>query len=174
MILKNVELHWVKLNPNRPNKTFNTDGVWEVQIRTRDKKQAQEWKEAHLNVSTETDENDKPYYKAMLKKQCKKKDGSDQLPVKVVNGSLEDINPDHIGNGSIANVRLFQYDYEVGVGKQKKKGIASMLMAVQVTTLNEYIPKAREDDFEMTDTVVNRIADNQVDPDDLGKEDDPF
>lgn len=173
MILKNVELHWAKLNPKRPNKTFNEDGVWEVQIRTRDKKQAQEWKDAHLNVSVETDENDKPYYKAMLKKQCKKKDGTDQAPVKVVNGSLEDINPDHIGNGSIGNVRLFQYDYEVGKGKQKKEGIASMLMAVQITTLNEYIPKPREDDFEMTDTIVNRISDNQLSNDNTDQ-DDPF
>ena len=36
-----------------------------------------------------------------------------------------------------------------------------MLMAVQVTTLKEYTPKPREDDFEMTDMEVIKVADNQ-------------
>jgi hypothetical protein len=172
MILKNVELHWVKLDPKRPNTTFDKDGKWEVQIRTTDKSQAKEWKDANLKVDV-VDSDDGVYYKAMLRKSSKKKDGESNAPVKVVNGSLEDIDPNHVGNGSVGNVRLFQYEYETGVGKAKKKGIASMLMAVQVTTLNEYIPKPREDDFEMTETVVNKIADNQPAPSDA-EEDDPF
>lgn len=167
MILKNVELHWVKLDPKRPNTTFDKDGKWEVQIRTRNKAQAKEWKDANLKV-TPVEDDDGVYYRAMLKKSAKKKDGEPNAPVKVVNGSLEDINPNTIGNGSIANVRLFQYDYEVG----PKKGIASMLMAVQVTTLNEYVPKPSDDEFEMTETKINKIADNQ--PDDDDSDDEPF
>jgi hypothetical protein len=165
MILKNVELHWAKLSPKFPNKTFKEDGVWEVQIRTRNKKQAQEWKEANLSVKAEEDDQG-IFYRAMLRKAVKKKDGSNNAPVKVVNGHLEEIDPISIGNGSVANVRLFQYEYEVGTGKQKKSGTASMLMAVQVTTLNEYVPKPREDDFEMTDTVVNRAGAMQPDLED--------
>jgi len=160
MILKNVELHWAKLDPKRPNTTFNADGVWEVQARTRDKKQAQEWKDANLSVKPDEDD-DGVFYKTTLKKAAKKKDGEANAPVKVVNGNLEDINPISLGNGSVGNIRLFQYDYEIGQGKQKKKGIASMLMAIQVTKLNEYVPKPRDDEFEMTETIVNRIADNQ-------------
>jgi len=174
MILNNVELHWAKLDPKYPNKTFNKDGKWEVQIRTRNKAQAKEWKEANLKVTPVEDE-DGVYYKAMLGKSVKKKDGENNAPVKVVNGSLEDINPTHIGNGSIGNVRLFQYEYTSGEGKARKTGIASMLMAIQVTTLNEYIPKPRDDEFEMTETKVNKIADNQQEPDaDDGNSDDPF
>jgi len=167
MILKNVELHWAKLDPKRPNTTFNVDGVWEVQARTRDKKQAQEWKDANLSVKPDEDD-DGVFYKTTLKKAAKKRDGEPNAPVKVVNGTLEEINPISLGNGSVGNLRLFQYDYEIGQGKQKKKGIASMLMAIQVTKLNEYVPKPREDEFEMTETVVNRVADNQpaIDDDD--------
>jgi hypothetical protein len=167
MILKNVELHWVKLDPKRPNTTFDKDGKWEVQIRTRNKAQAKEWKDANLKV-TPVEDDDGVYYRAMLKKSAKKKDGEANAPVKVVNGSLEELNPNTIGNGSIANVRLFQYEYEVG----PKKGIASMLMAVQVTTLNEYVPKPNDDDFEMTETKINKIADNQPNEDD--SDDEPF
>jgi hypothetical protein len=43
-----------------------------------------------------------------------------------------------------------------------RKGIASMLMAIQVTTLKEYTPKPREDDFAMVDMEVVKVADNQV------------
>jgi hypothetical protein len=167
MILKNVELHWVKLDPKRPNTTFDKDGKWEVQIRTRNKAQAKEWKDANIKVTPVEDE-DGVYYRAMLKKSAKKRDGEPNAPVKVVSGSLEDIDPNKIGNGSIGNVRLFQYEYEVG----PKKGIASMLMAVQITTLNEYVPKQSNDDFEMVETKVNKIADNQPGPEDDG--DDPF
>ena len=154
-ILKNVELFYSKLNPKKPNATFNAENpTWEVQIRTRDKKQQAEWKALNINVKTDEDENGKVFYKATLKKKSKKKDGSDNGPVSVVSGSLEKIDPDKIGNGSLANVRVFQYDYEVA----GKKGIATMLMAVQVTKLNEYIPKPREDEFTMEEFEVNSVA----------------
>jgi hypothetical protein len=160
MILKNVELHWAKLDPKRPNTTFNADGVWEVQARTRSKEQAAEWKKANLSVKTDEDD-DGVFYKTTLKKAAKKKDGEPNAPVKVVNGSLEEIDPNSLGNGSVGNVRLFQYEYEVGQGKAKKQGIASMLMAIQVTKLEEYVPKPREDEFEMTETVVVKAGSKQ-------------
>jgi len=165
-ILKNVELYFAKLDPKRPNATFNTENpTWEVQIRTKDKKQAAEWKALNISVKPDEDSDGKIFYKATLKKKSKKKDKSSgelvaNEPVQVVSGSLEKIDPSKIGNGSIANVRLFQYEYEMA----GKKGIASMLMAVQITKLNEYIPKPREDDFEMTDFEVNTVAEaNGVD-----------
>ena len=165
-ILKNVELYFAKLDPKRPNATFNTENpTWEVQIRTKDKKQAAEWKALNISVKPDEDSDGKMFYKATLKKKSKKKDKSSgelvaNEPVQVVSGSLEKIDPSKIGNGSIANVRLFQYEYEMA----GKKGIASMLMAVQITKLNEYIPKPREDDFEMTDFEVNTVAEaNGVD-----------
>jgi hypothetical protein len=160
MILKNVELHWAKLDPKRPDTTFREEGLWNVQIRTRNKSQATEWKNAHLSVKTEEDEQG-VYYKSSLKKPAKNKNNEPNQPVKVVNGRLDEIDPNSIGNGSVANVRLYQYEYEIGVGKAKKSGIGTMLMAVQITKLNEYIPKPREDEFEMTETIINKAGSDQ-------------
>ena len=168
-ILKNVELFFAKLDPKRPNDRFDAQNpTWEVQIRTKDKAQAKEWK--NMNINVRPDENDDGvFYKATLKKKSKKRDGSDQNPVNLINGSLEPIDPNILGNGSKANVRVYQYEYNVG----GKEGVATMLMAVQVTELREYTPKPREDDFEMVETKVIKVADNQdVDDDILSKTDD--
>jgi len=157
-ILKNVELFFAKLDPNKPNATFDANNpTWELQIRTRDKKQAKEWKELNLNVKPDEDDQGM-FYKANLKKKTKKANGDPQNPVSLVGGDLSPIDPNILGNGSIGNVRVYQYEYNVG----GRKGIASMLMAVQVTTLKEYTPKPREDDFEMVEMEVVKVADNQV------------
>jgi len=156
-ILKNVELFFAKLDPKKPNDRFDPiNPTWEVQIRTRDKKQAKEWKDLSIGVKPDEDDHG-VFYKATLKKKSKKRDGEPQNPVSLVGGDLTAIDPTVLGNGSVGNVRVYQYDYEIA----GRKGIASMLMAVQVTTLKEYAPKPREDDFEMTEMAVVKIADNQ-------------
>lgn len=162
-ILKNVELFFAKLDPKRPNATFNKENpTWELQIRTRNKAQAKEWKELNIQVKPDEDATG-IFYKATLKKKSKKKDGSLQNPVNLVDGGLNQIDPNRLGNGSIGNVRVYQYDYEVG----GKKGIATMLMGVQVTELRQYDPKPREDDFEMTETKIIKVGDNQEVDDDM-------
>jgi len=157
-ILNNVELFFAKLDPKKPNARFDANNpTWEVQIRTRDKKQAKEWKD--LNINVKPDEDDKGiFYKANLKKKTKKANGEPQNPVNLVGGNLTAIDPNTLGNGSIGNIRIYQYNYEVG----GRKGVASMLMAIQVTTLKEYTPKPREDDFAMVEMEVVKVADNQV------------
>jgi len=163
-ILKNVELFFAKLDPKKPNATFDTENpTWEVQIRTRDKAVAKSWKDMHLNVRPDEDDSG-VYYKANLKKKSKKRDGTPQNPVNLVGGNLAAIDPSTLGNGSIGNVRIYQYEYNVA----GRTGTASMLMDVQVTTLREYTPKPREDAFEMTEMEVIKVADNQqIDAEDL-------
>jgi hypothetical protein len=167
-ILKNVELYFAKLNPKKPNDRFDKENpTWEVQIRTRNKAQAKEWKELSINVKPDEDDAG-VFYKATLKKRSKKRNGEDQNPVSLVGGDLSAIDPDKLGNGSVGNVRVYQYDYNIG----GREGIATMLMAVQVTTYKEYEPKPREDDFEMTDMKVVKVADNQqIDSDDMVDDD---
>ena len=111
-----------------------------------------------LNVKSDEDKEGNTFYKVNLKKKSKKRDGTPVDPVKVVDGQLNDIDPNTMGNGSIGNVRIYQYDYDVG----GNTGIASMLMAVQVTKLIKYEPKPRDDDFELLDvpTEVVTTADN--------------
>lgn len=167
-ILKNVELYFAKLNPKKPNDRFDKENpTWEVQIRTRDKAQAKEWKDLSINVKPDEDDAG-IFYKATLKKRSKKRNGEEQNPVSLVGGDLSPIDPDKLGNGSVGNVRVYQYDYNIG----GREGIATMLMAVQVTTYKEYEPKPREDDFEMTNMKVVKVADNQqIDTDDMVDDD---
>ena len=43
-ILKNLEVHWVKLHPDYPAAAFGDSGPkWEMKIRTKDKAQKAEW-----------------------------------------------------------------------------------------------------------------------------------
>ena len=66
-ILKNVEIFFCKLDPARPNDRFDKENpTWETQIRTRDKKQAKEWKDMNINVKTDDDDQG-IFYKATLK-----------------------------------------------------------------------------------------------------------
>lgn len=167
-IIRGAEIFFAKLDPARPNATFNKDNpTWEVQIRTRDKKVAKEWKEMNLRVQPKEDDEG-IFYAANLKKKSKKRDGTDMAPVNVVAGDLSPIAPETIGNGSVGNLSVYQYEYNVN----GSSGIASMLMGLQITTLNEYTPRPKQGGFEMTDFKVNKVADNQeVDEDMLGGDD---
>lgn len=157
VIISNAELFFAKLEPTKPNASFNRDNpTWEVQIRTRDKATAKGWKDMNLRVQPKEDDEG-IYYAANLKKKSKKRDGSDMAPVNVVAGDLSPIDPATIGNGSIGNLSVYQYEYNVN----GSKGIASMLMGVQITTLNEYTPRPAAGGFTMTEFVVNKVADNQ-------------
>ena len=163
VILSNVELFFAKLDPANPNSRFDKENpTWEVQIRTRDKKVAKNWKDMNLRVQPKEDDEGL-YYAANLKKKSMKRDGSPMAPVNVVAGDLSPVDPVTIGNGSIANLSVYQYEYNVN----GSSGIASMLMGVQITTLNEYTPRPKQGGFEMTDFKVNKVSDNQEVDDDM-------
>jgi hypothetical protein len=191
IIIPNATLFFVKVEPNSPAKPFAGDGSpsWETQIRTTSKDVAKQWKEMDLNVRAlsrnakdddgnvmtddlgETlrepivDDNGNPYYGVTVRKKTHKFDGSKQNPVNVVGGDLSPVDPATIGNGSVGNLSVFQYPYEY----KGKKGISSMLMAIQVTELNEYKPRPQNGGFSPVAFKVNKIADNQeVDADMLG------
>jgi hypothetical protein len=180
--IENAEIFFAKLDPARPMKMFNKPiPAWSVQIRTSDPDQAKEWKKLNVNVKPlkrkqkdeqgnvieddfgeaqyepVLDENGKQYYGCSLNKPSKKRDGTDNRPVAVVGGDLSEVDPTKIGNGSVGNVRVYQYEYSV----DGNEGIASMLMAIQVTLLKEFEPKPLEDAFETTAFKVEKVADNQ-------------
>lgn len=157
MLLKNCEIYFAKLG--KPNNKFNkTNPTWEVQLRTTDPKQKKEWEDAGLKpkliVGKGEQEgepilaNGKKQWRVNLQKKSITKDGEKASPVDLVDGKLKPIDPNSIGNGSVGNVRIFQYDYD----NNGKAGKASVLMGIQLTKHIIYIPKPREDDFEETDT----------------------
>jgi len=148
-IIKGAELYFSKLNPKRPNAKFNKKNpTWEVQIRTEDKAKKKLWEDLGLSVKAVIPDDGEPYYRVNLRKKSIKEDGTDSSPVSIVDGKLNPVDPDSIGNGSIANIRIFQYEYT----NEGKRGIASVLMAVQLTKHLVYTAPARDDDFEETET----------------------
>jgi hypothetical protein len=161
-IIKNVEIHHCRLDPKRPNASFNKEApTWEVQIRTKDKAQKKEWEEAGLQPKLVEDKEGNTYYRVNLKKKSKKADGTPVAPVKLIDGKHQDVDPNSIGNGSIANIRLFQYEYD-SAGTKKT---ASILMAVQLVKHLVYVPKPREDFDEVeTETIDPPDHDDDAPP----------
>ena len=143
VIVRDAELHWAKLV--RPVEPFGTL-QWELQLRTRDKDVAEGWKkDFYLTVKPEEDD-DGMYYKANVKRKALKKDGDKNTAPEVLDGNKKSIDGNIVGNGSVGNVMLFQYPYEVG----GRKGVSSILSKVQVTSLKEYTPST-EIDFDVMD-----------------------
>jgi hypothetical protein len=164
-IIKQAQLFFAKLDPKRPSKKFSKENPrWELQIRTTNKEVKKLWESMDLKPKlVEDEESGGVYYRVNLSKKAFKKDGEANDPVEVVNGNLDKIDPSSIGNGSIGNIRVYQYEYN----NEGKKGIASTLMKVQVTKHVVYVPKGNPDDeFDMTDTET-------IIPDDEDEEDTP-
>jgi hypothetical protein len=162
-IIENSELWFAKLDPKRPSSRFNKDNpTWELQIRTTSKEVRKEWESMKLAVKAIVPNEGEPYFRVNLRKKSIKKDGQPASPVQVVNGAKEEIDPTSIGNGSIGNVRIYQYDY---TKKDGSPGVVSVLMGVQVTKHIVYKAKPRTDEFGTTETET-------VEPDDIDDNED--
>jgi hypothetical protein len=171
--LNNVEVWFVKCNPKRPNAFYNKENpTWEVQIRTHDRLQAKEWESQGIQLKAIIPDPEKddaetvkkgPYWKTVLRKKSKKKDDDGNLTiangaVEVLDGNLNDIDPDTIGNGSICNIRIFQYPYPKGEGE----GTATVLMGIQTVVHKLYTPT--REGFSQTETTI--IAETPKEPKD--------
>jgi len=131
-VIKDVELYWTKLDPANPVDPFSSGKlVWEIQMRTSDKKVAGAWKKKGLPVRELEDEK---AYAVNVKKLAKNAKGDDLTPPRVVDAKLQPMDPTKIGNGSIGNVQLSPREWAMG----GKTGIVFDLMAVQVVKLVEY------------------------------------
>lgn len=151
-LLTDCEIWFLRANPLKPNSKFDKENpTWECQIRTSSKTQKKTWAELNLNCKAVVPDDGDPYFRVNLKKSSIKKDGTAAEPVKVVNGELEPLDPDTIGNGSIGNIRIFQYEYPK---KEGGTGVATILMGIQITTHIQFERKAREDEFAPTDTTT--------------------
>lgn len=148
-IIRDAEIWFARLDPNRPNKAFNTENpTWELQIRTPDRDVRKEWEEMGLPVKAVVPDDGQPYFRVNLRKRSIKANKEHADPVEVVDGKLQPVDPKTIGHGSIGNVRVYQYERADG------KGVTNVLMAVQLTKHVVYTPKPRDSGFEETDTEV--------------------
>ena len=111
-ILKNQEIHFVRLNPNRPEKNMfdPTKFSWSIQCRSTDKAQIAEWKALGLKPKVVREDKDDEeskvlYQQVSFRKNSKRMDPktkqqTDNTPVEVVNGKGEPIDSGTIGSGS--------------------------------------------------------------------------
>ena len=162
-LLKNCEIHYVRCNPKRPNGSLNPKNpTWECQIRTSNLEQKKEWEalgmKPKLMVGKEGSENEgepiltaagKKQWRVNLKKKSITKDGEKASCPAVVNGGLEPLDPDSIGNGSIAHVRIYQYTFKDKTGADSK---VAVLMGLQVKKHIYFTPVSHDDDFEPEET----------------------
>ena len=160
-ILKNCEMHWIKCDPKNPDRTFEKTGMWTVQLRTTDPEQRKEWADnglkPKLQIHREGDEEGMPMltpegkkqWRVNLQKRCFKRNGEAAEPVKIVNGKLEDLDSRTVGNGSIGNIRVYQYDSTTKEGEK-----VSILMAIQVTKHVVYEPRGDAESFDFEETEV--------------------
>ena len=125
-LIANVELNWARLST--PVSPFGT-AQYELQIATTDEAVAAEWKENHLSVKTKDGK-----HTVSLKRKATKADGSDMGAPRVVDASKAPVDASKLGNGSVGNVIVRQYNYDT----MGRSGVATMLEAVQVTDYVEF------------------------------------
>ena len=105
--------------------------IFEGQIQVFDEKKAEELRENHVPVKDQEKDNS---WVLSLKRNVYKANGEPNGKVRVVDNNKQPLDPSIIGNGSIANVIVYQYPYDTA----GRKGIANSLTAIQVTKLVEY------------------------------------
>jgi hypothetical protein len=170
-IIKNAEIWYLKCDEKRPNAKYNKKNpTWEVEIRTNVLEEKKAWEALGLEPKAVTDEETgtRLYWRVKLRRKSIKVDTKTNPPTEtpnpapeVKNGALQPIDPNTVGNGSIANIRIFQYDFVDDDGQKKQ---VSVLMEVQVIKHKVYKPKKREDEFTPTDTETIQPA--KMDDDD--------
>ena len=143
--IKNVELNWCRLD--KPVAPFGTE-QYELQVATTDKSLADELRANHFNVKEKDGK-----FTVSLKRKAHRADGSDNGAPRVVDSKLQPVTA-MIGNGSVGNVKVYQYPYDV----RGKKGVGNSLTAVQIVDLIEY--KANGGDFEIIEDATPAASTN--------------
>lgn len=131
---KGLELHWANLKtPKSPFGTLQ----WDVQVRTTDADQAAEMAKYGINLK-----NKDGVYTGNIKRKTVSAKGQALEAPKVVDADDNPVTA-MIGNGSVGNVQVFSYDYNVS----GRKGTAAMLTKVRITNLVEYSGSSNDEDF---------------------------
>lgn len=141
-IIRNCMIFHAKLDPKRPNAKMDPENPsWELQIRTTDTKQRDDWRaqglkpkllihgKGDMEGEPVLSEDGKKQWRVNLKKKSIAKGGEKAVAPEVVDGNLNPIDPNTIGNGSIGNVRVYQYESK----REDNPGMVSILMGVQLS-----------------------------------------
>jgi len=161
VFVKDVTLNYAKLV--KPVNPFGTE-QYELQIATTDSATAQTMRDLGLNVK-EKDGS----FTASLKRKARKANGDDNGRPVVIDAGLKPIDDNQLmklGNGSVGNVKLYQYPYDAA----GRKGTATSLTAVQVVDFVEYVGGGVEAGFSVVGDSLPAASeqdtvDEQAEPD---------
>ena len=128
--------YWASITS--PNTTFDSDGVWTIDVGNLDAKNKKMAQEDGLNVKNKGD--DRGDF-VTIKRKVKNKRGDLNKAPEVVDAQKRAMINTLIGNGSEVNVLYSTYDWEFG----GKSGVSADLRAVQVTNLIPYNADADAD-----------------------------
>lgn len=161
-ILRNCEIWFARLDPKRPNAKQNKENpTWEVQLRTSDRATKEQWAEHNLKVTPVRENGDEEgrilYWRTNVRKRSKKKDGTDAQPIKVKYGNGSEVDGTTIGNGSIGDIMIREYDYTF----EGRKGSSASLEQIMLRKHIVYKPTAG--DMEDFDEVETEVVENSED-----------
>jgi hypothetical protein len=165
--VRNFKINDVTINYPKLDKPVNPFGTeqYELQIATADETKVQELEENYVMFRRKDGALVKDaagMFTASLKRKAHKANGDTNGKVRVVNSDLTPMESvTTIGNGSKANVIVFQYPYDTA----GRKGVASSLTAIQITDLVVYAPTGGVD-FEAVGS-IEPTAEVQGSPSDL-------
>ena len=140
-----------------PNTTFDSDGVWSIDVGNLDKKNADIAKADGLSIKNKND--DRGDF-VTVKRKVRRKDGNMNKPPEVVDAGKRNMSGTLIGNGSEVNVLYTTYEWEF----KGRSGVSADLRAVQVTNLVPYNTDAdAEEAFEVVpDGFVSNESDEEL------------
>ena len=147
--------HWASIVS--PNTTFDSDGVWSVDVGNLDEKNVNVAKESGLAIKNKGDDRNNF---VTVKRKVRRKDGNMNKRPEVVDASKKNIADTLIGNGSEVNVLYSTYEWEF----KGRSGVAADLRAIQVTNLIPYNMNADADEaFEVVpDGFVTEDSDEEL------------
>ena len=127
--------YWAAIT--NPNTTFDSDGVWTVDVCNLDKKNLETIEKDGLTVKNKGD--DRGDF-VTVKRRVRRKDGSLNRAPDLVDGQKRTMTQTLIGNGSEINVHYTTYEWEF----KGRAGVSADLRAVQVVNLIPYNTEADE------------------------------
>ena len=147
--------YWASITS--PNTTFDSDGVWSIDVGTLDKKNIEIAKADGLDIKNKGD--DRGDF-VTVKRKVRRKDGNMNKAPEVVDAQKRNMIGTLIGNGSGVNVLYSTYEWEF----KGRSGTSADLRAVQVTNLIPYNVDADADEaFEVVpDGFVSKESDEEV------------
>lgn len=155
-IINNVEIHYLAADPTR-GKRYKNDSdnpeKWSVQLRTSDKAEAKAWTEDYgfkVTAIVPDEDGEAPYFRANLSAFTRGQDGELNRPLEIIASGIGAVDPNTVGNGSVANVRFRL----VGSGDDRRR----YFNGLQLTKWIKY--DGGEESFDLIDQEVEIVEED--------------